>query len=124
MALRPAALTGSGLPEGCRVFVAPGADDAEQPARAAPPKKKRKPSKPKPAPAPAAPAAAAPPSGSALYARVREIVSAGDASSLTKRGVRELLATDFGAAFVKQEKKSINRMICLLYTSPSPRDRG
>ena len=46
---------------------------------------------------------------SALYARIRFIVSTGDAATLTKRSVRQTLALEYGTDFVKWNKAEINR---------------
>ena len=56
-------------------------------------------------------AARAAPSGAELYAKVQHIVNTEDTATLTKRGARQLLAGDFGAAFVKDNKSAINRMV-------------
>ena len=51
-------------------------------------------------------------SGSELYRKVQNVVSsAGDSSSLTKKGVRLLLAEDLSTEFVKANKKAINMMV-------------
>lgn len=46
---------------------------------------------------------------SALYARIKFIVATGDAATLTKRSVRQALALEYGADFVKWNKAEINR---------------
>ena len=52
---------------------------------------------------------------SALFQRIRTIVEAGDAATLTKRGVRETLVLDYGTDFVKLNKAEINRCVLLAF---------
>ena len=46
---------------------------------------------------------------SALYERIQFIVETGDATTLTKRSVRQTLTLEYGADFVKWNKAEINR---------------
>eukprot|EP01043_Picozoa_sp_COSAG02_P010919 COSAG02_NODE_395_length_23127_cov_130.205663_3_plen_402_part_00 len=59
----------------------------------------------------AAPNATAVPSGPELFARVVDICQTADHSSLTKKGVRMLLADDFGKTFVEANKDAIGQMV-------------
>ena len=60
---------------------------------------------------PAAPAAAAAPSGPELYAKVQAIVGEADHSTLTKRGVRTILAKSYGKPFVEANKDAVGKMV-------------
>ena len=46
-----------------------------------------------------------------LLRRVREVVNAGDLTTLTKRGVRQQLEIEFGRQFIAQNKATINHTI-------------
>ncbi len=59
----------------------------------------------------AAPSVTAAPSGPELFARVLGICQTADHSSLTKKGVRMLLADDFGKTFVEANKDAIGQMV-------------
>jgi hypothetical protein len=51
------------------------------------------------------------PSGPEIFARVLGICQTADHSSLTKKGVRMLLADDFGKTFVEANKEAIGQMV-------------
>jgi hypothetical protein len=51
------------------------------------------------------------PSGPELFARIQGICQTADHSSLTKKGVRLLLADDFGKTFVEANKEAIGKMV-------------
>ena len=55
--------------------------------------------------------AAAAPSGPELYAKVQAIVRDADHTTLTKKGVRSLLAKSYGKTFVEANKDAVGKMV-------------
>ena len=131
MALRPEALEGSGLPEGVRRYILPTveAKAASSAALSAAPSKKARPGtaakklrkapKTKKEPEGSGASGRKPKqqkkkpavTSSELFARVREVVRTGDVATMSKRGVRERLAGEFGRELVARNKAAINRTI-------------